>query len=191
LGGRQKENGSKLEGLILSDLWPYDGRMPRHTAQPGAKERTAARRLKALELRKMGMSYRAIADRLSINGETPVSFVQIFKDVRRANRETLLASKQTCDELVALERARLDMARLSIAADVAKGKLGAIDRWLKISERESKLMGLDKPFKFEDATPPTTRRLRNLTVAELQLFEALLQKVEQPLFEIEEEEMPF
>jgi hypothetical protein len=32
----------------------------------------------------MGMSYRAIAEQLSINGETPVSFVQIFKDVRRA-----------------------------------------------------------------------------------------------------------
>ncbi len=106
------------------------------------------------------------------------------------NRETLLATKETCDELVALERARLDMARLSIAPRVAKGKLGAIDRWIRISESERKLLGLDKPFKFEDATPTCKRRLKNLSIAELQLFEALLQKVEPPLFEIEEEEMP-
>jgi hypothetical protein len=92
--------------------------------------------------------------------------------------------------LVALERARLDMARLSIAPRVAKGKLGAIDRWIRISESERKLLGLDKPFKFEDATPTCKRRLKNLSIAELQLFEALLQKVEPPLFEIEEEEMP-
>src|SRR5512139_798613 len=103
----------------------------------GAKERAAARRIEALELRKSGASYRQIGRALNISG------AQAHRDVCLALAGLARIEKHTAEELQAIEVERLDLALLAIAPQVKAGHLGAIDRWIRLSERRCKLLGLD------------------------------------------------
>jgi basic membrane lipoprotein Med (substrate-binding protein (PBP1-ABC) superfamily) len=49
---------------------------------------------------------------------------------------------------VLAEISRLDIATEAIAEQVKEGNFYAIDRWLKISERRSKLLGLEDKLKL-------------------------------------------
>lgn len=143
----------------------------------------AVRRRSVIQYRLLGCSYQSIGDKLGI------SFVQARADEMAARAEAELETRQAVEEMRMLENERLDMAMLAISGAVVKGHLGAIDRWIRISERRSKLNGLDKPVQFEDVTPPARRNLSNLSITELQLFEMLLQKVEGPSEDENDEEL--
>lgn len=132
----------------------------------------AARRRAVVQYRVLGLTYRAIGEKLGI------SHVQARADELAVRAEVKVETQETVEEMRGRENERLDMARSAIATQVLKGNLGAVDRWVNISQRAAKLNGLDKPVQFEDVTPPAKRRLGNLSVTELQLFEMLLQKVE-------------
>ena len=97
--------------------------------------------LKALTLRKAGVSYWGIAEALG------------YKDASGAWRAVKAALKKTlqepADELRTLELSRLDDMLKAIAPHVAAGNLTAIDRALKIQERRARLLGLDAPVKQE------------------------------------------
>lgn len=95
----------------------------------------------ALELRKAGVSYVAIAERLGYRGPSGAHAA-----VRAGLKKTL---QEPADELRQLEVERLDAALLAIWPQVKQGNHGAIDRALRIMERRAKLLGLDAPAKSD------------------------------------------
>lgn len=95
------------------------------------------RQLKALELRKAGASYQAIADTLGY--AHPSGAAEAVKAALKA------VIREPAEEVRTLELERLDMALLSIAQSVRAGNFGAIDRWVKLAERRARLLGLDRP----------------------------------------------
>lgn len=101
--------------------------------------------LKALELRKAGVSYQRIAETLG------------YKDASGAWRAVKSALKKTLQEPAAelrtLEVERLDAMLSAIWASVKQGQYGAQDRALKIMERRAKLLGLDAPVKIAPVDP--------------------------------------
>lgn len=117
--------------------------MPRKDAQPGAKEVAQDRRAKALDLRKAGLSYRAIGTQLGVSEKTA------HQDVQREVQRIAARNSESAAELRALELERLDYYAARIAQQVAQGHLGALDRALRISERRAKLLGLDAPMRNE------------------------------------------
>ena len=97
----------------------------------------------AVDLRKTGLSYRQIAEVMNI------SHVAVGDAIKRAIKKTREAAMDDAADIVELELQRLDEL-LTICWPLArKGDLFAIDRVLKISERRSKLLGLDAATKTE------------------------------------------
>jgi hypothetical protein len=125
----------------------------------GQKDPEVAERwAKALSLRKAGASYDQIARQL---GYADASGAYL------AVQKALLATiQEPADELRQMEIERLDMICLAIVAEVKKGHLGAIDRWLKVSERRAKLLGLDAPQKVAATTPDGTAEATSLISSE-------------------------
>lgn len=104
------------------------------------RAQTAERDRQTVQLRFHGHTFEAIAQQL---GHTN----------RSAARKSFIRGLEhwgTNDvaEGRAAEAARLDYYLTTIAPQVAKGSLLAIDRAVKISERRSKLLGLDAPTRL-------------------------------------------
>ncbi len=99
------------------------------------------KQLLALQLRKAGASFEQVAKACGYANAGGA-----FKAVKTALKKTL---QEPADDLRKLELARLDEAQAAIWAKVKNGDLKAIDRLLRISERRSKLLGLDAPVKLE------------------------------------------
>ncbi len=121
--------------------------MARKDAMPGAKEKAAQRRRAAIEYRKAGLTYRAIADRLGISPQ------QAYRDVQATLKQIHVESLETAEEMVQLEQERLDNYLVALAGRLSKGELQAIDRAIKISESRRKLLGLDAPMKIAPTNP--------------------------------------
>ena len=96
----------------------------------------AKKQAQALALRAAGASYETIAFQLGYASPSGA-----YKAVSSALRKTL---EEPAAELRTLELNRLDGYLLVISPEVRRGNLKAIDRALKISERRSKLLGLDQ-----------------------------------------------
>jgi hypothetical protein len=101
------------------------------------------RRAKALELRKGGSSYRAIAKKLNTDVATA------YKDVDVALKSLVQMNTASATELREIELERLDAMLLSISDNLKSGHLGAIDRALRIMERRARLIGLDAPTQVQ------------------------------------------
>lgn len=97
--------------------------------------------LKALELRKAGVSYQRIADSLGYKSASGA-----HKAVQTALKKTL---QEPADDLRRLEVERLDAALAAVWSSVLKGQYGAVDRFLRIQERRARLLGLDAPTKAD------------------------------------------
>src|SRR5690349_23451155 len=135
------------------------------------------REKKALQLRKAGASYRAIGEQLSISHEqvrrdveTALSYIRddVEQDARKLrdlelarldddllklqdyiNGERVLVRDGSGNPVMRVDGSDyLYETRRFAPATV----LSAIDRKLKISERRSKLLGLDMPVKYEEVT---------------------------------------
>lgn len=118
-------------------------------ANPGKAEAAAERRLKALELRKAGAPYRAIASQLG------VSLKQAYDDVTQELEVLAEKSQAEAAHVRTLELERLDAMTMAIWQQVRQGNQGAIDRALRVMERRAKLLGIDAPEKRrEEPTPP-------------------------------------
>jgi hypothetical protein len=89
----------------------------------------------ALKLRQAGTSYDDIARVLGYKSASGA-----YNAIKSALKKTL---QEPAGDLRILELNRLDEALKAIWPDVKKGSLFAIDRFLKISERRSRLLGLD------------------------------------------------
>lgn len=116
--------------------------------QPAGKSEAAAeRRVKALQLRIGGASFRAIGDALGVSEKTA------WQDVQRATKHLAEMELDHAAEYVALEEARLDVAMLAIASQVRMGKIEAVNTWVRISESRRRLRGLDAPTKIAQTNP--------------------------------------
>jgi len=109
------------------------------------ESKTSKRRLKArerwlaaLELRKKGLTFEAIAEETGYG--SPAS---AYKAVMKALKETF---REPAQELRDLEAARLDGMQEKLSGNVGPGKDGVavVDRVLRIMERRAKLLGLDE-----------------------------------------------
>jgi len=95
------------------------------------------KQLQALDMRKAGVPYATIAERLGYRGASG-AHAAVGTALKRTQQEP-------ADELRQIEIERLDRMLLAIWPQVVGGNFGAIDRALRIMERRAKLCGLDAP----------------------------------------------
>ena len=115
---------------------------------------TAERRAYVFQLRKAGATYDAIAqaaidkfgaDALPAGYDCRYAWKDIKRELDRLRGEIADAA----NDIIELETQRLDAMLTVLWPQVAKGNQGAVDRVLRIMERRSKLLGLDKPEKHD------------------------------------------
>lgn len=99
-----------------------------------------ANKLRALDLRKSGMTFQQIGVELG------VSTAQAYNYVKGALKETL---QESADELRTLELERIDRLLLAVWQNATLGRVEAIDRAIKLMERRAKMLGLDAPVQLE------------------------------------------
>jgi len=58
-------------------------------------------------------------------------------------------AQETSQELINLERARLDALFMAVFPQARRGIMPAVDRCLAIMQRRARLLGLDMPLKLE------------------------------------------
>jgi len=97
------------------------------------------REIESLELRKAGLTYRQIGERLGITEQG--AHAAVMRALRRLNERITEAA----EEVRRLELERLDRLLLALWPQAAKGNQGAVDRVLRIMERRARLLGLDAP----------------------------------------------
>ena len=118
--------------------------MPRRESPTGPRRLLAAERTRqATALKKAGKTYVEIMAALGISKGAAV------KAVQRGLAEIKEETSRDAEELRAIESARLDTAQAAIWAQVLKGDLGAVDRFVRLSQRRAALLGLDAPTKSE------------------------------------------
>lgn len=100
-----------------------------------------ARGLQALELRKAGVGFPQIAERLGYRHASGA-----YEAVRAALKRT---ETPPADDVRALALERLDRILFAIWKRALDGDLLCIDRVLRIEERRAKLLGLDAPDKID------------------------------------------
>jgi hypothetical protein len=119
------------EAVALAAAMP-----PVDDLEEARRKRAANRRTEALALRMAGMTFEQIGERLSITADSAVELI---------NRTISRVGNQVAEEMRELEGARLDRSQAAIWSKVLEGDLHAVDSFLKISARRSKLFGLDAP----------------------------------------------
>lgn len=100
-------------------------------------------RAAALEYRKMGYSFMEIGEALGISNIAASAHVSAaLLDIRdRTDLDTV--------SIRDMELQRLDLTMIGLWPKIRKGDVGSILAFLKISERRSKLLGLDAPVKAQ------------------------------------------
>ncbi len=113
--------------------------MPAKGQSAKAKERIP----KALEFAIAGASYRQIGRELGVSHQTAYRYVQ------GALGELDALKVQCAERLRELELKRLDRATLAVWPQVRAGDTQAIRAYVAISERRSKLAGIDAPERHQ------------------------------------------
>jgi hypothetical protein len=128
-----------------------------------AKVKLAERRQRAMELRKAGATFRAIAEMVANEfAEFPkYNPSMAAKDVRYLLDELNAQALEDAETMRRMETERLDLATLAIAMQVQAGNLQAIDRWIKLSDARAKLWGL--------YLPPAERLIQQETATAIEL----------------------
>jgi Homeodomain-like domain len=132
----------------LEPTRPTDGRPARHRVAGAAASNTPAklaahdRRLKALDLRREGHSYREIARQLGWSDHKAAS-----RAVTRALKESV--PRAVVDEVREIELDRLDVLWLVMFEQARTGNRLAVDRCLRIMERRAAMLGLDAPVRIQ------------------------------------------
>lgn len=114
-----------------------------HSKTTPRKLTTQEQRTQGLAMRLAGYTFTQIGDNLGITDSAA------HKLIMKALDETAVSNADQATALRQLEIERLDRAGVAIEKAVRDGHLGAIDRWIRISERRSKLLGLDAPVRTE------------------------------------------
>ncbi len=128
-----------------------------------ARVRAADRKTRVLDLRRTGMTIRAIAD---VEGISRTRAHELIVEALAA----LPVSR--AEELRALELEKLDGHERALAAKCAKGDTRAVGASLRVAERRAKLLGLDMPTRHEVVAPAVVEGgedLSLLSVTELSI----------------------
>ena len=142
-------------------------RRPRHV-RPGQLEAIAQRRVRAFELRKAGASYREIGRELGVDVHTAHS--DIAAELA-ALRETAVGE---ATGLRALELERLDGMIAGLWPQVRTGSAPAVAALVRVSERRSRLLGLDAPTSLRtEVTGSLSVEAQTQLKAERETFSAL------------------
>jgi hypothetical protein len=99
----------------------------------------AERRVKALELRKAGKTYREIGRALGYSEQRAHKLVTA--ELSRLNAQRVEQAK----EVTRLELERLDALWAGVWTQAKRGNGAAVDRALSIMQRRARLLGLDAP----------------------------------------------
>jgi hypothetical protein len=99
---------------------------------------------KALELRKEGHSYESISEQLGYSTRS-ASYKAVMRRLRDMDRPAVSMLRE-------LEVQRLDAMLYAVWNDVLQGDANAVTTALRISERRSRLLGLDAPHSTEART---------------------------------------
>jgi transcriptional regulator len=102
---------------------------------------TSDRKLKALEMRKKGISLQEIADELGFSSPSATA-----KAITAALEYVL---REPAEELRTLELIRLDAMFKVCYDEILAGNLDAVEKGLKVQARRAKLLGLDMPEKVD------------------------------------------
>lgn len=105
------------------------------------------------ELRKTGLSLRAIGKKMGVCHET------VRKYLQDAGRAILLPG---VEEYRKLEDERLDAMLEALMPTISKGEPRAIEVGIKLLERRAKLHGLDKPIEYNITTQEISEYDREL-----------------------------
>jgi len=103
------------------------------------KEQSYLNHLTALQLRLAGRSYEDI--RVACGYKSVGS---AYAAVESAMKKTL---REPASRIRELEQERIDKALASIWKNVLAGHLGAVQTFIRLSERRARLLGLDEPVK--------------------------------------------
>ena len=105
------------------------------------------RRLKAIELRRAGMTFEGIGKELSCSKQRAYQIVSKYMNQvqERCNEEV--------EAMRLLEAGRLDEAQHAIWEKVRQGDIKAVRVFLQLSARRAKLFGLDSPIKIAPTDP--------------------------------------
>ncbi len=125
------------------------GKAKTRPGQIEAEERQAA----ALNLRKCGVTFEEIARQVGY-----ASASGAYEAVKSAMKKTL---REPAEELRGLELARLDTMLEAISENVLAGDLDAIATALRISERRSRLLGLDMRERTLSVSLPKMKTIGN------------------------------
>ncbi len=109
-----------------------------------AKIAAAERQRNALELRRAGATFQAIADALGYGNRSSATDA-----ITRALRDT--TPKELTDEVRRMENERLDRLWGPMYVKALKGDYLAVDRCLRIMDRRAALNGLNAPIRVRQA----------------------------------------
>jgi hypothetical protein len=111
-------------------------RTPKNSATSPKAIARQERKLQALELRRIGYTYRAIGKEMGLNHCTVLQMVvEAIAEIPRESAEAVLR----------LELARLDEMQSSIYTTAVEGDHNAILTVLRIMERRARLEGIERP----------------------------------------------
>ena len=109
----------------------------RRSANSQISVESQEREAQALELRRAGANYRAIAKALSC------SVAMAHKYVARAMRRLISKCEEQAEEVRTLELDRLDAMLMGLWPNATKGNPQAVAQVLRIMERRATMLGLD------------------------------------------------
>lgn len=173
-----------LAGSNAAPVKPARKRAPaKKKAKKGTKKRgessTSPRRIKAitekqlnaLEYRKLGYSFKQIADALGYRGAQGA-----YEAVQAALRSVI---REPAEEVLQLEVERLDALFVKPYASALQGDLQALSACLAVMGRKARLLGLDAPTKTETSGPgggpiPMTAQVHHMTTADMEAAAARL-----------------
>jgi hypothetical protein len=123
------------------------------------------KRQKAIDLRRLGCTYREIADQI---GASPgYSFKLVTQALKRIRQET----NEIAEDARTLELERLDNLWRYAYQAVINGDVAAIDKAVKVMDRRARLLGLDAPSRQEISgellTSPQWIELRGILIKTL------------------------
>jgi predicted transcriptional regulator len=127
----------------------------------------AENRLQAIELRKSGLTLKAISYELG------VSTTMVHKYINTELRDLAEETKSTVIEMRQLELERLDIMMMGLWEQSESGDVAAIDRVLKIMERRAKLLGLDSPQKIAPTSLDGLRPFNHMDLSEEEIGKRL------------------
>lgn len=118
------------------------------------KENVYLRRSKIAELRIEGMTYEAITNELidsfgADNLPSNYDAGNCYDDMQAYLNSVKIKSTETINEIVTVETLRLDVYLQRLKDNINAGDVRSIETALKISERRSKLLGLDSAIKID------------------------------------------